>query len=309
MTMRNLICCAIVAILAAPSAIGDKNTLLDRIRKQTAVLSDIDEQSLSISAIDRRLGIKDCETGLVVSFPFPKNQETIQAQCDAPKFKVFLSVRYEQAAESKKNPRAEAKDSFWTVEHEIKKGQKFGFEKIIFKNAPIDLSIMETHPLRSHINNPTLELVASQDLSPDIPININHINCSIEIPKLKSDIASGVIITRPMIKMVRANTNQIPKNAVTSLSEILGRQTVRTLRNNQIVTATAVREAYLVTKGQPVTLVVRMPNLEIAVSAMAIENGGLGQTVRVLNADSGKEVFAEVLGKNLVGLSKRLKNQ
>ena len=57
-------------------------------------------------------------------------------------------------------------------------------------------------------------------------------------------------------------------------------------------------------KNQPVVLLVKSGALEIRVSAIARESGTLGEIVEVTNAESGKIILGEVLGRNTVGVQK-----
>ena len=60
------------------------------------------------------------------------------------------------------------------------------------------------------------------------------------------------------------------------------------------------RPAKLVSKGDVVTLTYVLNNLELVVSVESLEDGRLGDKIRLKNTESGEVIRGKVTGKGLV---------
>lgn len=292
-----------LAILWAGSSWGSE--LATRIKELVSIETGVSLDRLSLGNIDRRLNVDDCLAGLMVQFPFPKSQETVKVSCTQPQFKIFLSVRYDQIlTETAPEDPGIRRDGFWTVNLEVESGQRLDIQQIEYRSETPFLDPVTRHPLGKFATNPTLEILATKDITPGQVINFGDLKASISIPKLAQDVGNKVIISRSMLALEKIETTLIPNNVVLDIGGIIGRETVRPLRQGQLITETSLREANLVVKNQPVVLLIKSGPLEIRVSAIALESGTLGAIVEVANAESGKIILGEVLGRNTVGVQK-----
>lgn len=279
--------------------------LATTIKELVSVETGVPPDRLFLGTIDRRLNIDKCSTGLTIQFPFPKSRETVKVLCSEPRFNIFLSVRYEQILkEPVPEKRQGARDGRWIVTQEIKSGEMIAPTQIEYHSEKSSLGPLSRHPLGKFATNPTLQILALKDFSPGQAISFGDFKASILIPKIAQDIGIKAIITESMLTDERADISSIQGNVALDKSEILNRETVRPLRRGQRITLTSLREAKLVVKNQPVILLIKSGALEIRASAIAVESGILGETVRVVSAESGKIIVGEVLGRNLVGIQK-----
>ncbi|HSZ73616.1 MAG TPA: flagellar basal body P-ring formation chaperone FlgA, partial [Rhizomicrobium sp.] len=79
-----------------------------------------------------------------------------------------------------------------------------------------------------------------------------------------------------------------------------GMQTRRVLRAGEAVRADDVRKPVLVTKGSTVTMTFSAPGVQLSATGKAMSEGGLGETVVVLNPVSYRQVSATVIGAGQV---------
>ena len=77
---------------------------------------------------------------------------------------------------------------------------------------------------------------------------------------------------------------------------VVGKRLTQSLRKGVPIRSDQVEIAPLVQRGERVTLTLQSGALQIITSAEAKEDGHLGETIKVLNLDSKKTVFAEVAG-------------
>lgn len=111
-------------------------------------------------------------------------------------------------------------------------------------------------------------------------------------------ITEGSLVERP------AGRGVDPETFATNRSALVGMIARRTLIAGKPVPADAVRRPEALRQGQTVTLVFTSGNLTIRGSGLALQSGGLGEIVRVRNADSGLVVRGRILDARTVEISR-----
>lgn len=104
----------------------------------------------------------------------------------------------------------------------------------------------------------------------------------------KQIIYPGEVIQPAMIKMVLVTNPNIRANYASSLAEVSGMVTKRTLLPGRIIPVSSVREAFIVERGQAVQLVYIQGALTITATGTPLEPGIIGDLIRVRNTDTGK---------------------
>lgn len=89
-------------------------------------------------------------------------------------------------------------------------------------------------------------------------------------------------------------------DAVTSLGEISGMQARRFLHAGEPVRADDVKKPVLVAKGTTVTMIFEVPGITLTATGKAMSEGGMGETVTVLNPVSYRQISAVVTGAGQV---------
>lgn len=110
-------------------------------------------------------------------------------------------------------------------------------------------------------------------------------------------IAAGEVIKAPMLELKRGPLERLPKGSVFEPSQIIGRQASRNLSRGMVITTNHVRERWLVERNARVVLQAQGAGFSISREGKALDNGGLGSTVRVMGND-GKMLNAQVVGQN-----------
>lgn len=110
-------------------------------------------------------------------------------------------------------------------------------------------------------------------------------------------IQKGSIITEDMIKE-KVIENDMPYTI--SKEEIIGKITTKAIYPGQIITNSHITEEPLVKKNQEVEVIRRIDNLVVSTIFIALQDGYLGQTIRLRNPISFKEIVGTVIGKGKV---------
>jgi flagella basal body P-ring formation protein FlgA len=93
---------------------------------------------------------------------------------------------------------------------------------------------------------------------------------------------------------------QVQAGVVTSMNQLDGMQTRRVLREGEAVRPDDVRKPILVAKGTTVTMEFDAPGITLTAVGKATTEGGLGETVTVLNPVSYRQISCIVTGAGTV---------
>lgn len=110
-------------------------------------------------------------------------------------------------------------------------------------------------------------------------------------------IEAGETIQANMLASRRGPLQALPKGSALRAEQLVGRQAARGVEAGAVLALKAVRERWLVERNRPVVLRAQGAGFSLTRDGKALDNGGLGNTVRVLSAD-GRTLNAQVIGQN-----------
>ncbi|WP_175652995.1 flagellar basal body P-ring formation chaperone FlgA [Pseudomonas sp. Marseille-P9899] len=110
-------------------------------------------------------------------------------------------------------------------------------------------------------------------------------------------IEAGEIIQADMLVSKRGPLQELPKGSALRADQVIGRQAARSIERGAVLALKAVRERWLVERNRPVVLRAQGTGFSLTREGKALDNGGLGNTVRVVSAD-GRMLSAQVIGQN-----------
>lgn len=114
------------------------------------------------------------------------------------------------------------------------------------------------------------------------------------------DIAKDSIIKKEDLIQTSLRVSRLREDMVTQESDLVGKQAVHLIKANKPVQKKDIRDKVLIKKGQIVTAVYQKNKLQITSKLEALEDGSVGQYIKLLNTKSGKEISAKVADKNTV---------
>jgi flagella basal body P-ring formation protein FlgA len=113
-------------------------------------------------------------------------------------------------------------------------------------------------------------------------------------------VARGETLTDADLVYTTVAADQMQAGIVTSMSDLDGMETRRVLRAGEAIRPDDVRKPILVTKGATVTMEFNAPGITLTAVGKATTEGGLGETVTVLNPVSYRQVSCVVTGAGTV---------
>jgi flagella basal body P-ring formation protein FlgA len=114
------------------------------------------------------------------------------------------------------------------------------------------------------------------------------------------DIARGEVIASADLVYGTIPSTSSLSGIVRSASELEGREARRFLRAGETVRNDDVRRPILVTKGSTVTMTFEVPGVSLTAIGRAVGEGGLGESVTVLNPVSYRQITCTVTGAGQV---------
>ena len=114
------------------------------------------------------------------------------------------------------------------------------------------------------------------------------------------NIVRGEVIGDSDLSYQMVAADRAAGGAVTTMDQLDGKQARRMLRAGESVRADDVRAPILVAKGATVTMTFSAPGISLSAVGRAMNEGGMGETVTVLNPVSYRQITATVTGAGTV---------
>ncbi len=97
--------------------------------------------------------------------------------------------------------------------------------------------------------------------------------------------------------------NSIASDAVYEMSDLIGMAARRQLRADQPIRSNDLEEPRIVQRNGVVMVTYQAPGLMVSVRARALDDGAMGDTIRILNLHSNRVIEGTVVGANAVSAS------
>ncbi len=125
----------------------------------------------------------------------------------------------------------------------------------------------------------------------------------VEVPVLQRRQPAGKAIAEEDLEWVRLRAERVGPNAITTVEELTGRSSRRPLRAGEPIRTTDLRETFAVAKGSLVVVVLQTSAMAATVQAKALENGAIGETIRVANTKSNRVLNVTVIDAGTVSVT------
>jgi flagella basal body P-ring formation protein FlgA len=113
-------------------------------------------------------------------------------------------------------------------------------------------------------------------------------------------LAPRATLAAAAVRVESRPSTDVPADALTDITDVGDLEVIYPVAAGEVVTARAVRPRLLVRRGEAVTLLVEGRGFSITAQGKAVEDARRGDSVRVLNTGSRREVLGVVDGAGLV---------
>ena len=125
----------------------------------------------------------------------------------------------------------------------------------------------------------------------------------VDVPMLTRTLRAGELAEPEDVLLTRVAQSRLARGALTETADVVGFSARRQLRAGLVLREGDFEKPVVVRKGDVVTIVYRVPGVELTARGTSLANGGLGDTVAVVNTQSHKQIEAVVAGAGAVTVS------
>ncbi|NKD87954.1 flagellar basal body P-ring formation protein FlgA [Haematospirillum sp. 15-248] len=126
---------------------------------------------------------------------------------------------------------------------------------------------------------------------------------TVELPVLTRPMTRREIIRAKDITWKRVRHKELRDSALVDADRIIGMELRRSLRPGEPVSAGDVERPVLVARGQMVVIELHTANMSLTARGQALENGSLGDNIRVENLQGKRTVVGTVTGQRTIRVS------
>lgn len=130
-----------------------------------------------------------------------------------------------------------------------------------------------------------------------VPITINVFS---KVAIVTESLHKGDVLTRENTTLSRVNTSVLSSGHIENINKVLGKAITRPLRRGDNIRMSYLDEADVVRRGDPVTIEVKSSAISVATLATALNDGYVGEMIKVRNNRSKRVVDAKVTGPGQV---------
>jgi flagella basal body P-ring formation protein FlgA len=154
-----------------------------------------------------------------------------------------------------------------------------------------------------HSNRFAAILVAPADGPPVIQRNVfGTVYEMAQIPVPKRLISAGDIIAADDLEWQAVHLSRLSGNSLTDAEQLIGRMAKRPLKAGQILRQSDVAVSPVIRKNDLIRLVVKTGQMTLSVQGKALQDAAMGQTVRVMNVNSNRQLSGTVIDAGTVAI-------
>jgi len=124
-----------------------------------------------------------------------------------------------------------------------------------------------------------------------------------KVPIVVKPLQAGEMLREDHVSLEFTELSRLPHDVVFDISSALGKEVRVSLRPGMVLRRSHLQLPLLVKRNEEVELIAQGKNFIVKAKGIALENGRLGEVIRVRNKESKKVVFAKVAGERLVEVS------
>lgn len=113
-------------------------------------------------------------------------------------------------------------------------------------------------------------------------------------------LSKGEVLTREELAFQKKPFTRLPSDAVFNEEEVIGKELKTSLKPGEVIRRSYLNEPLVIKKNQEVLIVARSRSLLVRAKGKALQEGRLGDRIRVKNISSKKEIWGRVISPNEV---------
>jgi flagella basal body P-ring formation protein FlgA len=124
-----------------------------------------------------------------------------------------------------------------------------------------------------------------------------------DVVKIVNALQRGNVIRESDIVIERTRTERLIRNTPTALDKVIGQAATRNLQAGNIVKFRDLKKVPTIKRGARVIILARKGSMKITASGTAREDGFKNSIIQVINLETKKTIYAEVINSKTVEVS------
>ena len=247
------------------------------------------ESDVLVPALDRRARPPECSEPLLFRWPF-SSRGTIEAYCPSTEARLFLRVIVKEASGTG-SPGVESQQG-WQVARGRKPGEVLHAEDL----QPALGASPKGPPYRGPKPGASLRLKVLAPLAPGKTIPASAVRLERKVLRAEAPLAAKLRLPHPHLKERWVPAEGLAGDTLNpeELPSLIA--LARPLRAGTILRSSDLSSAMLVQKGGTVRVAIQQGLMVLEADLIAQEDGALGESVVLLNPDTGRRLRAMVTG-------------
>ena len=274
----------------SPSLYNPGQAKIDaQLKTWFANIEHVEAPSVNVSLLDFRLKIEPCEKQISFDFPFASHK-TVRAKCDSPSWQYFLQVSVAQT----NTPPVATNSSTTTTASPA---------SAVAASAP-----RPTQPAQAQLPKPadpaTTSTATSEATKPDIsaskviPQN-SHNSGFHTVLTSQQFLKRGTILEPNMFVGTEVAFQPSELSALSNPKDVANMELLRDLPANTPLKSFDLKPMVMIKRGQQVIVSIgEGKGFLISIRAESLQDGQLGDQIRLKNTESGRSISAVVTGVN-----------
>ncbi len=125
----------------------------------------------------------------------------------------------------------------------------------------------------------------------------------VSITTLARNLERGTVITANDIREERKPASRLAGREFLAAADLVGMEVRRNMRSGSTLTPRDVSTPVLIKRGAKVTVLYKIPGMNITTQGKAKSAGGRNDLIEIVNPISNKTILAEVVGTNIAVVS------
>ena len=127
-----------------------------------------------------------------------------------------------------------------------------------------------------------------------------HVNLYQEVAVAVRSMQRNSIVQHSDVQLAERDVSSLRQGYILNLENVVGQKLTRPVQPNQVIAVSALKAAAAVNKGDAVVISASGTSMFVRMPGMALEEGTVGQQIRVRNTRSKRIIHARVTGPGQV---------
>jgi flagella basal body P-ring formation protein FlgA len=129
-----------------------------------------------------------------------------------------------------------------------------------------------------------------------------QVGATVEVPILRDSVRRGDLVTEDLVDYALIPANRLSGDYVLDIADLAGQAARRTLHPNRPIRSADLMPPIVVPKNKLVSMIYESGAMRVTARGRAMDDGGAGDTITVLNTDSKRTVEAVIVDSETVSV-------